>query len=132
MPSISYDTADVDDIPVGRWGSREHAKKMYTYSILARFFVYAVIVLAMDQYLWVHDALTAVALVLLVWVLRNFMANDPLVWWSRPWLMLYLLLLACVRSLPEDTRGSAAAVLFGLHQLFSMRAWVMWRYTICK
>lgn len=105
---------------------------MYTYSILARFIVYAVIVLAMDQYLWVHDALTAVALVLLVWVLRNFMANDPLVWWSRPWLMLYLLLLVGVRSLPEDMRGSAAAVLFSLHQLFSMRAWVMWRYTSRK
>ena len=105
---------------------------MYTYSILARFFVYAVIVLAMGQYLWVHDALTAVALVLLAWVGRNYVANDPVVWWSRPWLMLYLLLLACVRSLPKDIRGSAAAVLFGLHQLFSMRAWVMWRYTICK
>jgi hypothetical protein len=71
MPLISYDTEEVADIPVGRWGPRAHAKKMYTYSILTRFFVYAGIVLAMDQYLWVHDALAAVALVLLVWRHRS-------------------------------------------------------------
>ena len=128
MHSISYDTAEVGGIPVGRWGPREDAKKMYTYSILTRFFVYAGIVLAMDQYLWIPDALAAVALVLLVWVRRNYVAKDLPVWWSRPWLMWYLVLLVGVRFLPEDMRVSVAAVLFSLHQLFSMRAWVMWRY----
>lgn len=110
-----------------RWGTRERARRMYHFSILARFVTYTATVYAIYATDWAHLAVAAIALALLLVVLYNYCRKHPPVWWPRELLIAYLAVLAALQLLlPAGARWQAAAAAFAAHQAFSCTVWWTW------